>query len=60
MISRSCPSILTSVPDHFPNSTRVAFFEVDREQVLPLSFAPAGADRDHFALLRLSPWRCRE
>jgi len=49
MIRSSSPSSLISVPDHLPNSTLSAGLDVDRDQFAGL-VAPAGADRDHFAL----------
>jgi hypothetical protein len=52
MISSSSPSILTSVPDHLPNSTRVADLDVRLDQPSGL-VAPAGADRHDLAFLRL-------
>ena len=52
MIRRSSPSILTSVPDHLPNSMRIAGLDVERHQ-LAAFVARAGADGDHFAFLRL-------
>src|SRR2546426_11852388 len=48
MIRSSSPSILTSVPDHLPNSTRSPTF-VDRNELAGL-VAAAGANLDHFAL----------
>ena len=52
MMSRSSPSILTSVPDHLPNSTRVAGLDVERDDLAAL-VAGAGADGDDLALHRL-------
>ena len=52
MMSRSSPSILTSVPDHLPNRMRSPAFTssgVDLAAVV----AGAGADGDDFAFLRL-------
>ena len=52
MISSSSPSILTSVPDHLPNSTRSPFLTSSGDELAGL-VAGAGADGDDFALLRL-------
>ena len=52
MMSRSSPSILTSVPDHLPNSTRSPAL-TSSALILPVLVAGAGADGDDFALLRL-------
>ena len=51
MMRISSPSILTSVPDHLPNST-VALLQVHGDD-LAVFAARAGADGDDFALLRL-------
>src|SRR6516164_1226492 len=48
MIRSSWPSILTSVPDHLPNST-VANLDVDGDE-LPILVAAAWADGDDLAL----------
>ena len=52
MMSRSSPSILTSVPDHLPNRMLVAGLDVERGDGAVLGLA-AGADGDDFAFLRL-------
>ena len=52
MMSRSSPSILTSVPDHLPNSTRSPAFTSSGIE-LAAFVAGAGADRDDLAFLRL-------
>jgi hypothetical protein len=52
MISSSSPSILTSVPDHLPNSTTVANLDVEGDQ-LAGRHVRAGANSNDFALLRL-------
>ena len=52
MISSSWPSILTSVPDHLPNSTLSPFFSVEGDDLAAL-VAGARADGDDLALLRL-------
>ena len=52
MMSRSSPSILTSVPDHLPNRMLVAGLDVERRDLAVLG-AGAGADGDDFAFLRL-------
>ena len=52
MIIRSSPSSLTSVPDHFPNSTRSPALDIERMQLAVL-VANAGTDGDDFALHRL-------
>ena len=52
MIRSSWPSILTSVPDHLPNSTLSPFLTSSGRQLAGL-VAPAGADGDDFALLGL-------
>ncbi len=52
MINSSSPSILTSVPDHLPNSTRLPGLELDRDQLAGF-VAAAGTDGDHFAFARL-------
>ena len=51
MMASSSSSILTSVPDHLPNSTRSPF-DFKRHELAAL-VAHAGADGDHFALHRL-------
>src|SRR5690349_16920216 len=50
MMRSSSPSILTSVPDHLPNSTRSPGFTSNDISLLVRS---AGAYGDDFALLRL-------
>ena len=52
MMSRSSPSILTSVPDHLPNSTRSPAL-TSRATSLPSVVTGAGANGDDFAFLRL-------
>ena len=52
MIRRSSPSILTSVPDHFPNSTRSPALTSSGDSFAVL-ITRAGADGDDLALLRL-------
>jgi hypothetical protein len=52
MIRSSSPSILTSVPDHLPNSTRIAFFDINRNELAGL-IAAAWANGDDLALRRL-------
>ena len=52
MIISSSPSILTSVPDHLPNSTRSPIL-TSSGWMLAVLVARAGADRDDLALLRL-------
>ena len=52
MISRSSPSILTSVPDHLPNSTRSPAF-TSSGMSLPLSSRAPGPDGDDLAFLGL-------
>ena len=52
MMSSSCPSILTSVPLHLPNSTLSPFFR-SMGMSLPALVAGAGTDGDDLALLRL-------
>ena len=52
MIRSSTPSILTSVPDHLPNSTRSPTL-TSIGMSLPALVAAARADGDDFALLRL-------
>ena len=49
MMRYSTPSILTSVPDHLPNSTRSPSF-TSMGMSLPALVAAAGADADDFAL----------
>ena len=49
MIRSSSPSILTSVPDHLPNSTRSPTFR-SMGMSLPALVAAAGADGEDFAL----------
>ena len=50
MMRSSWPSILTSVPDHLPNST-LSFGFTSRGTILPLSSRAPGADGDDLALL---------
>src|SRR4029078_8780977 len=52
MMRSSSPSILTSVPDHLPNSTRSPGF-TSRGWTFPFSSGAAGAYGDDFAPLRL-------
>ncbi len=52
MIRSSWPSILTSVPDHLPNSTLSPFFRSSGDDLAGL-VAGAGADGDDLALLGL-------
>src|SRR5712671_5768606 len=52
MMSRSSPSILTSVPDHFPKRMRSPAL-TSRGVSLPVSSRPPGPTGDHFAFLRL-------
>ena len=52
MIRRSSPSILTSVPDHLPNSTRSPALTSSGDELAAL-VAGAGADGDDLAFLRL-------
>ena len=52
MIRRSSPSILTSVPDHLPNSTRSPFFR-SIGMSLPFSSRPPGPTGNNLALRRL-------
>ena len=52
MISRSSPSILTSVPDHFPKRMRSPAL-TSRGVSLPFSSRPPGTHGDDFAFLRL-------
>ena len=52
MISRSSPSILTSLPDHLPNSTRSPTLTSSGVDFAGL-VAGARADGDDFALLGL-------
>src|SRR5450759_3464332 len=52
MIRYSRPSILTSVPDHLPNSTRSPVFR-SIGMSLPASSRPAWTDGDHLSLRRL-------
>ena len=52
MISRSSPSILTSVPDHLPNSTMSPAL-TSGALILPLSSRSARADGYDFAAHRL-------
>ena len=52
MISRSSPSILTSLPDHLPNRMRSPAFDVDGD-ALAVVVPGAGADGDDLAFLRL-------
>src|SRR2546427_11159635 len=52
MMSSSSSPILTSVPDHFPKRIR-SLALTSRGVSLPFSVAPARADGDHFAFLRL-------
>ena len=49
MIRSSTPSILTSVPDHLPNSTRSPTVKINRDQLARL-VAAAWAHRGDFAL----------
>ena len=52
MMRSSSPSILTSVPDHLPNSTLVAGLDVERNE-LAAFVTRAGAHGDDFAFLGL-------
>ena len=53
MIRSSSPSILTSVPDHLPNSTMSPAFTSRGDALAGLLVDGAGADRDDFAFLGL-------
>ena len=52
MMRSSWPSILTSVPDHLPNSTLSPFLRSSGDELAAL-VAGAGADGDDLALLGL-------
>jgi hypothetical protein len=49
-ISKSSSSILTSVPDYLPNSTRITFFQLERDDFVVV-VADTRPDSNNFALL---------